>query len=273
LLQQQEIKQKSDLCKWVTICLCLEQVNPRTTFSPAVEMLTLNAMPAHECQTKTQDQREYTQSEICHSDIRLPEQDRTANFATNRKPQWNMPCRTNIIQNLYQIIYNRKSGFISSISVNWRVSYTSIMSPSDRTTALGSTQLLVKISIRDIPGGKCGRCVRLTTSQPSKAECHEILEPKPPRTLWVTQCLLRDSFTFTMHIHNEQTNARLKIRSITYRFSLPKCFGHHVTIIKVYCNKNTINIQIIVHKYMIRTLNITLFQYAVPYIFWRAKRL
>jgi hypothetical protein len=29
--------------------------------------------------------------------------------------------------------------------------------------ALGSTQPLVKMSIRDVPGGKGGRCVRLTT--------------------------------------------------------------------------------------------------------------
>jgi hypothetical protein len=29
--------------------------------------------------------------------------------------------------------------------------------------ALGSTQPLVKMSMRDIPGGKGGRCVRLTT--------------------------------------------------------------------------------------------------------------
>ena len=35
--------------------------------------------------------------------------------------------------------------------------------PSDWTMALGSTQPLVKMSTRNIPGGKGGRCVRLTT--------------------------------------------------------------------------------------------------------------
>ena len=67
--------------------------------------------------------------------------------------------------------------------------------PSDRTMALGSTQALVKMSTRNIPGGKGGRCVRLT-SPPSRAECHEIWAPKPPGTLWATPGLQWDSFTF-----------------------------------------------------------------------------
>ena len=67
--------------------------------------------------------------------------------------------------------------------------------PSDRTMALGSTQPLVKMSIRNIPGGKGGRCVRLTTSPPLHVECHEIWEPTPPGILWATSGLLRDSFT------------------------------------------------------------------------------
>jgi hypothetical protein len=73
--------------------------------------------------------------------------------------------------------------------------FFSDISPSDRTMALGSTQPLVKMSTRSIPGGKGGRCVRLTTSPPLRAECHEIWEPTPPGTLWATPGLLRDSFT------------------------------------------------------------------------------
>jgi hypothetical protein len=65
--------------------------------------------------------------------------------------------------------------------------------PSDITLALGSTQPLMKMSIRNVTGGKGGRCVRLTTSSPLRAECHEIWEPKPPGTLWATPDLLRDS--------------------------------------------------------------------------------
>jgi len=41
--------------------------------------------------------------------------------------------------------------------------------------ALGSTQPLVKMSTRNIPGCKDGRCVWLTTSLPTCAECHENL--------------------------------------------------------------------------------------------------
>jgi hypothetical protein len=77
------------------------------------------------------------------------------------------------------------------------IGFFSYIFPSDRTMALGSTQPLVKMSTRNIPGGKGGRCARLTTSPPSRAECHEIWKPKPPGTLWTTPGLLRDSFTFT----------------------------------------------------------------------------
>jgi len=70
---------------------------------------------------------------------------------------------------------------------------------SDRTMALGSTQPLLKMRTRNIPGSKGGWCVKLTTSPPSCAECHEIWEPKPPGTLWATPALLRDDYIVTFH--------------------------------------------------------------------------
>ena len=66
--------------------------------------------------------------------------------------------------------------------------------------SLGSTQPLVNMSTKNIPGGKGGRCVRLT-SPTSRAECHEIWEPKPPRTLWTTPGPLRDSLPLFLYIY------------------------------------------------------------------------
>jgi hypothetical protein len=75
--------------------------------------------------------------------------------------------------------------------------------------ALGSTLPLVKMSTTNIPGGKGGRCVRLTTSPPSRAVCHEIWESKTPGTLWATPGLLRDSFTFYLRLlESESTPVR-----------------------------------------------------------------
>jgi hypothetical protein len=73
--------------------------------------------------------------------------------------------------------------------------------PSDCTMALRSTQPLMKTKTSNIPGVKGGRCVKLTTSSPSRAESHEICESKLPGTHWATPGLLRDCFTFTFHIY------------------------------------------------------------------------
>jgi hypothetical protein len=67
--------------------------------------------------------------------------------------------------------------------------------PSDGTMALGLTQPLVKMSNRNIPGDKDGRCVRVTTSPLLMPNAMKICEPKPPGTLWATPGLLRDTST------------------------------------------------------------------------------
>jgi hypothetical protein len=85
---------------------------------------------------------------------------------------------------------------------------------------LGSTQLLVKISTRNILGGKGGQCMRLTTSSPSLAECHEIWEPKSPGTLWATPGLLRDCFTFTYKLY---INFLKPTFSVVYHMQLHSC--------------------------------------------------
>ena len=73
--------------------------------------------------------------------------------------------------------------------------FFSDISPSDRSIALGSTQTLVKMSTRYIPGAKGGQRVRLTLPT-LRAECHGIWKRKPPGTLWATPGLLWESFTF-----------------------------------------------------------------------------
>ena len=70
--------------------------------------------------------------------------------------------------------------------------------------------------------------MRLTTSPLSRAECHEIWEPKPPRTLWATPGLLRDSFTvyFTLHV--------MTVNMVHFNAaSRTNCFSVHSK-----CNKN-----------------------------------
>ena len=61
--------------------------------------------------------------------------------------------------------------------------------------ALGSTQPL-KMSTRDSPGGKGGRCVRLTTYHPCSAERQEIRCLNLPRPPWAisTACCGRDLY-------------------------------------------------------------------------------
>jgi hypothetical protein len=55
--------------------------------------------------------------------------------------------------------------------------------------------------------------VRLTTSPPSRAECHENWGVLTPRTLWATPGLLWDSFTFYYGGTQRRTN-RNKFRAV-----------------------------------------------------------
>jgi len=50
--------------------------------------------------------------------------------------------------------------------------------------ALGLTRPQTEMSTRNISWGKGGRCVGLTTLPASCADCLDIWEPQPPRTLW-----------------------------------------------------------------------------------------
>jgi phosphatidylethanolamine-binding protein (PEBP) family uncharacterized protein len=71
------------------------------------------------------------------------------------------------------MVTGRKDG--PGIDSRWCHWIFSDIFPTVRTMALGSTQPLVKMSTSNIPGGKGGRCVGLTTSPTSCTECHENL--------------------------------------------------------------------------------------------------
>jgi hypothetical protein len=79
--------------------------------------------------------------------------------------------------------------------------------PSDRTMALGSTQPLVKISTRNIPGGNGGRYVRVTTSPPLSARMLwksgslNLLEPSRPHRACYGTPYYRRNLTFQCLLH------------------------------------------------------------------------
>jgi hypothetical protein len=63
--------------------------------------------------------------------------------------------------------------------------------------ALGLTQPPTTEYQKYLLGGKCGRCVWLTTVPPSCADFLEIWEPKPPGTLWAWVGLNSHCSTFS----------------------------------------------------------------------------
>jgi hypothetical protein len=70
--------------------------------------------------------------------------------------------------------------------------------------------------------------MRLTTSPPSRAECHEIWEPKPPGTLWATPGLLQDSFTFNFHYFIQEGFKNLEVSlKFIFFYSIEESVNNH----------------------------------------------
>jgi hypothetical protein len=67
---------------------------------------------------------------------------------------------------------------------------------SSHITALGSTQPLTEMSVANLPGGKCGQCVKLTSPPSVSWLSRKVLEPWCLTTLWACMACYRDSFTF-----------------------------------------------------------------------------
>ena len=66
--------------------------------------------------------------------------------------------------------------------------------------ALGSTQTLVKMGTRNIPGGKGGQCVRLTTYHHTVPLSRNLGALTYPRPLWACMAYYGSALPFTLEI-------------------------------------------------------------------------
>ena len=87
---------------------------------------------------------------------------------------------------------------------------------------LGLTQPLTEMSTRNISWDKGGRCVGLTKLPPSRANCLEVWEPKPPVTLWPAQDCngsvlpFTVNFTFFEYMEEIRPGSVLHVQGVSY---------------------------------------------------------
>jgi len=108
--------------------------------------------------------------------------------------------------------------------------------PPSCTMALGLTQTLKEMSTRNISwrGGKDGQCTGLTTLSSSGANCLEIWEPQPPRTLTAYPVLYRDCFTLTFAFWDGSSCCL--ITGITFVFTH---HTHYISVVRSYIIKSS----------------------------------
>jgi hypothetical protein len=80
------------------------------------------------------------------------------------------------------------------------VDFFNLPNPSSRTMALGSTQPLTELSTRNLPGGKSGRRLGLTSLPPSMSRMSENVGVSTSRNPKGLHCLYRDNFTLPLLI-------------------------------------------------------------------------
>jgi hypothetical protein len=85
----------------------------------------------------------------------------------------------------------------SPVRVPDEVDFFSLLNPSSRTMALGSTQPLTETSTRNLPAGKSGRHIGLTILPLSMSRMSENMGASTSRNLKGLHGLYRDNFTFT----------------------------------------------------------------------------
>jgi hypothetical protein len=85
----------------------------------------------------------------------------------------------------------------SPVRVPDEVNFFNLPNSYSRTMVVGSTQPLTEMSTRNLPGGKNGRCVGLTTLPPSVSRMSENVRASTSRNVKDLHGLYRDNFNFT----------------------------------------------------------------------------
>jgi hypothetical protein len=89
---------------------------------------------------------------------------------------------------------------MSPVRVPDEVDIFNLPNPSSPTMALGSTQPLTEMSARNLPGGKSGRGVGLTTLPQSVSRMSQNVGDSTSRKPKGLHCLYRDTFTLPFNL-------------------------------------------------------------------------
>jgi hypothetical protein len=106
------------------------------------------------------------------------------------------------IVNFIKTLYEAGGNYATIRKVTGSIRYEFIgffnrFNRSSSTMALGSTQPLTEMKIRNLPGVKGGRRLELASSPPFVSQVvYKMWEPRRLTTLWASAACYRDTFTF-----------------------------------------------------------------------------